>query len=194
VSVRQIAAAAGFSPSLVLHHFGSKEGLRQAADEHVLSLFDRMLGAMTGEHAADLYGPAVSGSGAGAIMKNSPADSPVPEYLRRLLLADSGAGRERFRRLFRLSTATLDALAAAGLAARGSDPVVRAAFLLASDLAVLLLRDHLSEVLGAGPLSGPGMTRWAGEVLVIYGAGLPTASPPGARLTVGRAVNRKEHS
>jgi TetR/AcrR family transcriptional regulator, regulator of cefoperazone and chloramphenicol sensitivity len=43
VSVRQIAAAAGVSPGLVLHHFGSKEGLCRAVDEHVLGLFDRML-------------------------------------------------------------------------------------------------------------------------------------------------------
>lgn len=181
VTVRQIAAAAGVSPGLVLHHFGSKEGLRQALDEHVLGLFDRMLGEMTGGHAAGLYDPEASGSVAEAIVKHLPADSPVPGYLRRLLLADGDAGRELFRRLFALSAAALDALAAAGMAARGADPAVRAAFLLINDLAVLLLRDHLTEVLGADPLSGPGMTRWAGEVLAIYGAGLLAATLPEAR-------------
>jgi AcrR family transcriptional regulator len=181
VTVRQIAAAAGVSPGLVLHHFGSKEGLRQAVDAHVLDLFDRLLAAMTGEHATDLYDPDASGSVAEAIMKHLPADSPVPRYLRRLLLADGDAGRELFGRLFRLSAATLDALAAAGLAAPGADPAVRAAFLLANDLAVLLLRDHLADVLGTDPLSGPGITRWAAEVLAIYGAGLAAAPPPTAR-------------
>lgn len=119
VTVRQIAAAAGVSPGLVLHHFGSKEGLRRAVDEHVLGLFDRMLGEMTGEHAADMYDPQASGSVAEAIVTHLPAGSPVPAYLRRLLMADGDAGRELFRRLFRLSAATLDALAAAGMAARG---------------------------------------------------------------------------
>ena len=66
------------------------------------------------------------------------------------------------------------------MATPGSDPPVRAAFLLVNDLAVLLLRDHLTEVLGTDPLSGPGMTRWAGEVLAIYGAGLQAAPPPEA--------------
>jgi AcrR family transcriptional regulator len=33
--VRAIAAAAGVSPGLVNHHFGSKEGLREACDEYV---------------------------------------------------------------------------------------------------------------------------------------------------------------
>ena len=35
VSVRSIAAAAGVSPGLVIHHFGSKDNLHRACDEHV---------------------------------------------------------------------------------------------------------------------------------------------------------------
>ncbi|GGL29614.1 TetR/AcrR family transcriptional regulator [Nocardia jinanensis] len=35
VGVRAIAAAAGVSPGLVNHHFGSKEGLRRECDDHV---------------------------------------------------------------------------------------------------------------------------------------------------------------
>ncbi len=51
--------------------------------------------------------------------------------------------------------------------------------MLVNDLAVLMLRDHLTDVLGTDPLSGPGMTRWASEVLAIYDAGL-AATPSGA--------------
>jgi AcrR family transcriptional regulator len=36
-SVRTIAADAGVSPALVIHHFGSKDKLRSACDEHVLA-------------------------------------------------------------------------------------------------------------------------------------------------------------
>ena len=35
VSVRTIATAAGVSPGLVIHHFGSKDGLRKACDDYV---------------------------------------------------------------------------------------------------------------------------------------------------------------
>jgi AcrR family transcriptional regulator len=35
VGVRAIAKAAGVSPGLVIHHFGSKEGLRKACDDYV---------------------------------------------------------------------------------------------------------------------------------------------------------------
>jgi AcrR family transcriptional regulator len=172
VTVRQIAAAAGVSPGLILHHFGSKQGLREAVDQHVLALFDVMLGEMTGEHADDLFDPAASGSLAEAIVRHLPPQSPVPAYLRRLLLDGGQGGRELFRRLFQLSAQTLDALAAAGLAAPGADPAVRAAFLMSNDLAVLLLREHLAEVLGTDPLSDAGMARWAREALAIYGSGL----------------------
>lgn len=35
-SVRAIADAAGVSPALVIHHYGSKDGLREAVDEYLL--------------------------------------------------------------------------------------------------------------------------------------------------------------
>lgn len=38
VGVRAIATAAGVSPGLVIHHFGSKEGLRKACDDYVAAV------------------------------------------------------------------------------------------------------------------------------------------------------------
>ena len=180
VTVRQIAAAAGASPGLVVHHFGSKDGLLEAVDQHVLALFDAMLGELTSGQVPDLYDPAASGSLAEIMVTHLPADSPVPAYLRRLLLSGGGAGRELFRRMFTLSAGMLAGLTEAGLATPGEDPAVRAAFLLSNDLAVLLLRDHLTDVLGTDPLTGAGMARWAREMLLIYRSGLlaaPTGDP-----------------
>ena len=122
VTVRQIAAAAGVSPALVVHHFGSKEGLREAVDQHVLGLFEALIGEMTAEGAPDLYDPAATGSLAEAIVRHLPPGSPVPGYLRRLLLADGAAGRQLFRRLYQMSTALMDSLVRAGLADPGADP------------------------------------------------------------------------
>ena len=84
VTVRQIAAAAGVSPGLVIHHFGSKDRLREAVDEHVLAMFAAMLGELT---TGDLYEPGAAGSLAEAVVQYLPPGSPVPAYLRRLLLA-----------------------------------------------------------------------------------------------------------
>lgn len=36
VTLRDIAAAAGVSPALVVRHYGSKDGLREAVDDHVV--------------------------------------------------------------------------------------------------------------------------------------------------------------
>ncbi|HEX6498195.1 MAG TPA: TetR family transcriptional regulator [Micromonosporaceae bacterium] len=178
VTLRQIAAAAGVSPALVVHHFGSKEGLREVVDQHVLDTFESMFAELTGPDAPDLADPATAGSMAESLVRHLPADSPIPAYLRRMLLSDSPAGRHLFERLFQLSRGALDALVEAGMSGPGADPDVRAAVLMANDLAVLLMRDQLRHVLGFDPLSGDGMRRWGREVLTMYSTGL-LGSPGG---------------
>lgn len=172
VTVRQIASAASVSPALVVHHFGSKEGLREVVDEHVVTTFEAMLGEMTSGAVPDLYDPAATGSLAELMVATLPAGSPVPAYLRQMLLTDSEAGRSLFRRLFATSQGMVAALSNAGWASPGADPAVRAAFLLVNDLAVLLLRDQIADVLGVDPLAGDGLAAWTREVLTVYGGGL----------------------
>ncbi len=173
VSVRQIAQAAGVSPGLVLHHFGSKGGLRQDVDQYVLTVFEAVLGEVAGPapEAGSPEGGPLRSLGE-VVLRHLPEGSPIPAYLGRLLLSESEAGRILFRRLHELSLQTLEEMERAGRAVRGRDPQVRAAFLLVNDLALLLLRPRLTEVLGTDPLSTPGLERWAPEVLAIYGGGL----------------------
>jgi TetR/AcrR family transcriptional regulator, regulator of cefoperazone and chloramphenicol sensitivity len=175
ITVRQIASAASVSPALVIRHFGSKDGLRSEVDRHVLRTFDAMLGELTRQDAAALYDPAGARSFVDAVVQHLPADSPLPRYLTRLLLERSQAGRRLFRRIFKIGQTTLQAMVEAGLAAPGTDPNVRAAFLTANDLAVILLRDQLAAVLGFDPLSRQGMSRWGAEVLAVYSSGLGTS-------------------
>ncbi|MEV7891829.1 helix-turn-helix domain-containing protein [Streptomyces sp. NPDC088357] len=63
-TVRQTAEAAGASAGLVLHHFNSKDGLRQQVDEYVLAVFEATLGELTGQGGAELRN---SGTGAGSL-------------------------------------------------------------------------------------------------------------------------------
>lgn len=177
VTVRQIAAAARVSPGLVIHHFGSKDGLQEAVDRYVVAVFEAILGELT-EATGDVSGEGAAGSLAEAAARHLPTGSPVPAYLRRLLTGGGQAGEQVFAGLYQASRQTLAALAAAGMASPGRDPAVRAAVLLANDLAVLLLQDRLTQVLGFDPLSADGMARWGSELLAIYGAGL-LAGPPG---------------
>ena len=178
VRLREIASAAGVSPGLVVHHFGSLDGLRTVVDDYVVAALDSLLAEATTGTGRHLYDPAQTGTLAALLTDRLPAGSPMPGYLRRILLSDSVAGQQVFLRLFRVAQAALEAMVAAGLASPGTDPPVRAAFLLVNDLAMLLLQDRVAEVLGVDPLSPEGMRRWAGEVLAVYGAGLRAGPGP----------------
>ncbi len=168
VTVRQISAAAGVSPGLVIHHFGSKERLRAVVDAYVASIFDGLFSrAADGE-----LDPADGASFAEVFLRELPPGSPVPRYLRRLLLSGDPAGTEVFRRWFQASQGLVDVLVARGLFAPGRDPAVRTAFVMVNDLMLLLLREQLADVLGVDPLSPEGAVRWADEVLAVYRDGL----------------------
>jgi AcrR family transcriptional regulator len=173
VTVRDIAVAAGVSPSLVVRHYGSKEGLREAVDDHVARIFEVMLTQIS--QPGDASNPFAAGALptlAEVVSRFLPPDSAIPAYLGRMLLARGSAGGTLFRRLHALSRQALAELSETGWATSGADPAVRAAFLLVNDLAVVILRARLTDVLGVDPLSDAGLRRWGAEVLSIYRDGL----------------------
>ncbi|CAM3557775.1 TetR/AcrR family transcriptional regulator [Mycobacterium colombiense] len=172
VTLRDIANAAGVSPALLIRHYGSKDGLVEIVDNHVVATFEVLLTKMTEQTAVVGLEPTAVPSLLDGLATYLPPDSPIPAYLSRLLINGGSAGSALFDRLFRLSQTTLDAMVAVGTASRGADAAVRAAFLLVNDLAVLTLRPRLTEALGVDPLSEEGMRRWAGEVFAIYRDGL----------------------
>ncbi|MGH7735077.1 MAG: TetR/AcrR family transcriptional regulator [Gemmatimonadales bacterium] len=179
VTIRDIARAAGVSPALVVRHYQSKDGLRDAVDDHVARVLEAVLAEIVpGPASGGPFGPAALPGLADAVNRHLPADSPVPAYLGRMLIAGGPAASALFRRLHAASERTLGELARLGLVAAGGDPPVRAAFFLVNDLAVVILRARLADVLGIDPLSAAGMRRWGAEVLPIYRDGL-TAPPPG---------------
>ena len=172
VSVRDIAAAAGVSHALVLHHYGSKQRLREVVDEYVAGVFDEMFAAVAAD-PGDFSGGS-SASFAELMLAAVPPGSPIPAYLRRLLLNGDAAGQVLFRQLFDAGVVMIEQLTAAGAMRESGDVAVRAAFLTVNDLAMVLLRDQLTEVLGVDPLSPDGMRRWAAEVVTAYTEGVFT--------------------
>jgi hypothetical protein len=77
----------------------------------------------------------------------------VPNYLRQLWLSGDPAGNELLHRWYLASRTLLAELVEAGIMRPGTRPEVRAAVLMANDLAVLLLREGLAEILQGDPLS-----------------------------------------
>jgi AcrR family transcriptional regulator len=172
ITLRDIAAAAGVSPALVVRHYGSKDGLREAVDNHVAQVFEVLLAQVAQSGGASALDPSALPGLLDGLAAHLPPGSAIPAYLGRLLITGGSVGSALFRRLYEVSKDALAGMTASGTAAAGTDPEVRAAVLLVNDLAVLILRHHLTDVLGVDPLSAPGMRRWAAEVLTIYRDGL----------------------
>jgi AcrR family transcriptional regulator len=177
VTVREIAAEARVSAALVLHHFGSKDGLRAAVDRYAARAFDAILEGLDGQGLADVLTGANPGSLAEAFARGFPPGSPLPAYLRRLLLTNDPAGAALFGRWYAASVDLLDSMVALGVARPSDDRPVRAAVLLVNDLALVLLRNQIATVIGVDPLSPEGMARWAGEVTAVYTDGAFLAPP-----------------
>lgn len=167
VTIREIAAAAGVSPALVIHHYGSKERLRAVLEERVAAFVETML--------ADLA--KVQEEGGTATVTQLLADRlegepAIAGYIRRLLCDGGPAGMALFARLYQVARTGMQALEQAGVIRPSADEAVRDAFLLSNDLAVVLLRPHISQVMGVDPLSREGLMRWSAEVFEVYSGGL----------------------
>ena len=173
VTVREIAAAAGVSPGLVMHHYGSKDGLKDAADRRAAAFFEEMLGEM-----------ARTGEGGGSaslaeLLATRLEDEPVlVEYVRRLLLDGGDAADALFVKLFDASEAGMRSLVDAGIARPAQDERTRTAFLLANDLSLLLLRRQITGVTGTDPLARSGLAVWTAAVMDVYTGGI-FAAPEG---------------
>ena len=170
VTIREIAACAGVSPALVLHHYGSKERLREAVDAHVAGVFDAML--TQAPEAWDMANPEASVGLGEMMLRSLPTGTPIPSYLRRLLLSGDPAGRQLFRRWLDMTIALDERLIAAGVMRPTDDPEARAAFLMVNDLAMVLLRPNLVDAIGLDPLTPDGMRRWAANAIDAYANGV----------------------
>ncbi|WP_298890088.1 TetR/AcrR family transcriptional regulator [uncultured Serinicoccus sp.] len=186
VTVRRIAATAEVSPALVLHHYGSKEGLRAACDDHILGLTEELMptpeesGALADRPAAEVFDASAEAK-FGSFAEVFPDDSPVLPYLRRMLLADDERAREVLRGWHRMTVDLLTRWRDAGVLDPGPDPEVRAALLLAMDLGGVLLRDPLTELLGFDPLGSGGIDRWGRDAYSFFSLMLTDTPPPEGR-------------
>ncbi len=186
VTVRRIAATAEVSPALVLHHYGSKEGLRAACDDHILRLTEELMPtpeepAATASPSAAAAFDASAEAKFGSFAEVFPDDSPVLPYLRRMLLADDERAREVLRGWHRMTVDLLTQWRDAGVLDPGPDPEVRAALLLAMDLGGVLLRDPLTELLGFDPLGSGGIDRWGRDAYSFFSLMLTDPPAPEGR-------------
>jgi len=163
-SVREIAGDAGVSPALVIHHFGSKEALRQACDDWLAT-------QLIGEKARAAAGPEV------AATIREWLDDPERfrayiDYFATMLADGTPAGNRLFDRLVHDTAAMLDAGVADGSVRAASDSEMRALIVTVHGLAPLLLRDQLARAMGTPLASAAALRRMTRPMLELYTHGL----------------------
>jgi AcrR family transcriptional regulator len=180
-SVREVAADAGVSPGLVIHHFGSKEGLRRACDEW-------MVGQLMGEKAR-------LGDTSVAASIREWLDDPgrfrgYLDYVAAMLADRSEGGARLFDRLVAETRTMLADGVASGAMRESSDPEMRALLVTVYGLAPLLLRDHLARTLGAPLDDAATVRRMTLPTLELYTHGMYTDSRilDAARAAIAGAV------
>ncbi len=174
VPLRAIADAAGVSAGLVVHHFGSKERLREAVDQAVLRTFLDRFAAIPDDLPAD--GLALEMAGAFADVLG--ASPQIRQYLRRSLDDGTPASMTIFDSLVAATERGLDRLDRAGGLRPGSDPQWRPFQVLSVILGPLLLEPvierHVSD-----PYAPENVRRRTAANLDFIARGLFTQ--PGAR-------------
>ncbi len=111
-SMRLIAAEAEVTVGLVAHHYGTKEGLREAVDSLVVNLFadTRTSVPMTGSSRAIV---ALRDAAVAAMLESNPV---IVDYLRRSLLTGPGQAGDVLSRLAVLTAEQVRSLRGTGLA------------------------------------------------------------------------------
>ncbi|BCI54578.1 TetR family transcriptional regulator [Mycolicibacterium litorale] len=136
VAVRTIAEAAGVSPALVIHHFGSKERLREACDEYVAEVIrnDKSASIQSNDPATWL-----------AQMAEIESYAPLMAYLVRSLHSGSDLARAFWRRMIDNVEQYLDEGVRAGTVKPSRDPKARAHFLAMANGGGFLLYLQMHE-------------------------------------------------
>jgi AcrR family transcriptional regulator len=167
VSVRDIAAAVGVSPSLVIHHYRSKQGLKDAVDDRVLTVLEEVLSGADGATT-----PASAIGSMEALLSDRLEQAPLLlPYLRRLLIDGGLVSDTVYHRLFQLTRRVVASMRDAGIIRHGLDEDALATLFLVNDLAVIVFRDQIRATTGFDPLAGDGLRRWAAVAMDVYAGG-----------------------
>ncbi len=179
-SVRTIAETAGVSPALVIHHYGSKDGLRVACDRHVAALIrEQKSESMRAGAGLDPV----------AALRSYGDGPPLLGYLARTLVDGSPHVSELLEELVADAVAYMAEGEANGLLRPSDDPHGRAAVVLLWSMGALVLHEHAERLLGVELLGEPDqLLGYLRPALEVMGQGVMTpaayeqlsaAMPPG---------------
>ncbi|MFI7001012.1 TetR family transcriptional regulator [Nocardia sp. NPDC050175] len=137
VGVRAIAKAAGVSPGLVNHHFGSKDGLRAVCDERVLQLIrDEKIKALTAGSVA---------KGMLAALAEIEVYGPLVAYMVRSLQAGGPMARSLFEHMVEDAEVYIQQGVESGVIKPSRDPAARARYLMTLNVGATLLYMQMNQ-------------------------------------------------
>jgi len=164
--VRAVAEAAGVSAALVIHHFGSKDRLREVCDEHVLRVI------------RETKTEAMTAAPAGLIAQLAAVEehAPLAAYTVQSLLAGAPLAGPFLERMITDAEAYLGAAVESGAVRPSRDPAGRARYLVMANVGTLLLHMRLHPPADGDP--GTALRALAtvitGPALELYTEGLFT--------------------
>lgn len=136
VGVRAIAEAAGVSPGLVIHHFGSKDGLRKACDDYVAEeIRSEKSQAIQSTDAATWL----------AQVAEIESYAPLMAYLVRSMQSGGELARHLWQTMIRNVESYLDDGVRAGTIRPSRDPAARAKYLAMAGGGAFLLYLQLHD-------------------------------------------------
>ncbi len=154
-SLRTVAKAAGVSPGLIVHHFGSKQGLCRAVDEAVVKRIELALAEVPiegpGDELLEERGDAIV-----ALLRTQPV---LCDYIGRALSEDTEASGALFHRLFR-SARRDQALVKANAIRPDTDPFWRTIHQMLLIVGPLMMRPLIERELGGSLLEERNFERW----------------------------------
>ena len=169
-TIREIAKAAGVSPGLVRHHFGSKDELRQVCDAYALDGLRRYVDqTMTAEGLNDPR----------TVAEARDPLHPLQRYLARALIDESETAGEIFDAMVAMTEQVLRQTDQEQADPPTADRKTRAALMVAMALGVPAFRVHVARNTGAELYSPEGDRQIALAILDIHSH--PVISPGSAR-------------
>jgi AcrR family transcriptional regulator len=149
ITVRDISAAADVSVGLINHHFGSKEGLREAVDKYFIEQFEEVLFEERPAAHSDEEGLAQSVEFTENWINRHIDDWDLTKaYMRRALLEGSDWGAGLFERFYNVVRTSVDRMDADGKIRPDVDRLWLPLLVMYLELGTLLLEPYVDRVLG----------------------------------------------
>lgn len=175
-SVRDVAAAAGVSPGLVQHHFGTKDGLRAAVNEYVVSVAKDIFAELVSEASPQGW------TAMGDIVTAWVRDNALGlRYLARALADGDEEAVGMLGVLLEIAqTRWLDPLEQAGTLRSGVDRHWAALHVFIFNLACVWFEPAISRTLPEPFFTAGQLKRWNAATTELYRQALTEPEPPRA--------------